>query len=132
MLIMLFLLMKIKLCSYKIDTKYLLSPFFMLFIHSYKNSFLVQFFYIIILNSSNFDNHSKTSAFEKFIRLLYKYYPRFSKISTFISVSCSLIWLRAKLKTLYEHWHASKNVNESQLGTVKNPTADICSEATKL
>ena len=32
------------------------------------------------MNLSNSDNHSKTSAFKKFKRLLYKYYPRFSKI----------------------------------------------------
>ena len=32
------------------------------------------------MNSSNFDNHSKTSAFENFKRLLYKYYPRFVKV----------------------------------------------------
>ena len=31
------------------------------------------------MNWSNFDNHSKTPAFKKFKRLLYKYYPKFVK-----------------------------------------------------
>ena len=32
------------------------------------------------MNSSSFDNHSKTLAFKKPKCLLYKYYPRLSKI----------------------------------------------------
>ena len=31
------------------------------------------------MNSSNFDNHSKTSAFKKFKQFLYNYHPRFVK-----------------------------------------------------
>ena len=31
------------------------------------------------MNSSNFDNHSKTSSFKKFEQLLYKYYLKFGK-----------------------------------------------------
>ena len=31
------------------------------------------------MNSLNIDNHSKTSGFKKFKRLLYKYYPTFVK-----------------------------------------------------
>ena len=33
------------------------------------------------MNSSRIDNHSKASAFNIFKRFLYKYYPRFSKIT---------------------------------------------------
>ena len=33
------------------------------------------------MDSSNIDNRSKSPASNKFKRLLYKYYPRFSKIS---------------------------------------------------
>ena len=33
------------------------------------------------MDSLNIDKHSKSSAFTKFKRLIYKYYPRFSKIS---------------------------------------------------
>ena len=35
----------------------------------------------IPMYSSHIVNHSKASAFNKFKRFLYKYYPRFSKIN---------------------------------------------------
>ena len=58
-----------------------------LFIHLYKTNFLKFFlFYIITVDLSNSDNHSKASAFKKSKRLLYKYYPMFSKIQKIVLI----------------------------------------------
>ena len=58
----------------------------LLFIHSYKATFLRFLFCIITMNSLNSDNHSKTSAFENFGCLLYKYYPRLPKSPKKLSI----------------------------------------------
>ena len=70
--------LKIRLCSYKIAINYLLFP--VLFIHSYKIHFFWFLCSSIIMDSSNIDNQSKESAFNKFKRLSCKYYLKFSKI----------------------------------------------------
>ena len=50
----------------------------MLFIHSYKINFFAGFLsYSITIDSSNINNQSKASAFNKFKHLLYKYDPVF-------------------------------------------------------
>ena len=69
--------LEIKLCLYQIAIKYLLSPFLCyLFIHLRQIS-SVCLFYIIIINSSSFDNQTKTSAFKE--RFLCKNYPKLVK-----------------------------------------------------
>ena len=62
----------IKLRSYKITLNY----FSMLFIH-----LLCFLSNSITMDSSSIDIYSKDSAFDKFIRPFYKYYPRFLRIS---------------------------------------------------
>ena len=52
------------------------------------------------MNLSNFDNHSKTSAFQTFKRFLCKYYPQFSKIC---NNSAHLNQFHVKLKIFFEH-----------------------------
>ena len=53
--------------------------------------------------SSNIDNQSKASAFNKFNRLLFKYYPRFSnigKVGEHKLIPNAFVWLRA---SIFEH-----------------------------
>ena len=94
----------------------------MLFIYSYNNDFFNDFlFYSIKMDSSNTDNHSKASAFNRFKSLLYKYYHRFSKISRVgehLDQFLSIDWLL-------------KNDNVSQLGMRKNPITPLYNKIAK-
>ena len=66
------------------------------------------------MDFSNIDNHSKASAFNKFKYLLYKYYPRFSKIRRVLSIEKLL-----------------KNDNVPKLGMGRNSTTPLYSDTTK-
>ena len=105
----------------------------MLFIHSCKNDFSFQLFCTV--NSSNIDNHSKASAFNKFKCLLCKYYPRFSKISRNCEhLSQYFLLLYDCVPSLSQFLSIdklSKNDNVSELGMGKNPTTPVYSEMTK-
>lgn len=73
------------------------------------------------MDSSNADNHLKASAFNRFKRLLYKYYRRFSKISRVgehLNQFLSIDWLL-------------KNNNVSQLGMRKNPITPLYNKIKK-
>ena len=128
MLLMLFSLSNIRFCLYRITINYLLLHFSILFIH--KTIFKVFLFYIVTINLLNFDNHSRTLAFRKIKKFLYKYYPRFPKIckNRFLrflrflkcflkSIFCAFIWLHVKH---FEYWQPVKNANISQLRMGKN------------
>ena len=71
------------------------------------------------MDSSSFDNHSKASAFKKFRHLLYKYFPRFSKICK------GSVHLNQFLNKLL------MNANVLQLGMGKSLIAALYREITK-
>ena len=108
------------------------------FIASCKNDFLWQLFYIIMMKSFNSDSHSETSAFKKFERNSYKYYPRFSKIHkvAYEALNEAFVLLCNCMSNL-KHFltinsNLLENFNVSQLAmSEKNLATTLCSETTK-
>ena len=92
-------------------------------------------FYILIMNLSNFDNHSKNLAFEKFKHFLHKYYSRFPKIcknSAYLNKFLALLYdCVSHTKHFVRINKLLKNANVIQLGIGKNLPAALYSETTK-
>ena len=90
------------------------------------------------MKSFNSDSHSETSAFKKFERNSYKYYPRFSKIHkvAYEALNEAFVLLRNCMSNL-KHFltinsNLLENFNVSQLAmSEKNLATTLCSETTK-
>ena len=87
------------------------------------------------MNLSNSDNHSKILGFKKIKHLLYKYYPRFSKICKNRSHLNQFLVLLYDCMPGLKHFLSIdkflKNANVSQLGIGKNVTTVLYSENMK-
>ena len=96
----------------------------------------------MIMNSLNFDNHSKTFAFKRIKRFLRKNYPRFVKayknesnsscnrldIRQFLIILCDWVSIMKHVWSIDRHL---KNYNILQVGKGKNPTISLYSKTTK-
>ena len=87
------------------------------------------------MDSSNIDNRSKSPTSNKFKRLLYNYYPIFSKISKIGENPNQFIALLYNcVPSLSQFWSIDKilkNDNVSELGMGKNQTTLLYSATTK-
>ena len=99
----------------------------MLFIHSESKTFFL--FDIAIMNSLNFDNHSKSLAFKKLKHLLHKYYFMFPKICKSCEHFHQFVVLiydsTSNLSQFLGIGKLLKNSNVLQIGMGKNPTTSF-------
>ena len=85
------------------------------------------------MDSSNIVNHLKASAFNKFKHFLYKYYPRFSKISrVYEDLNKVLMLLHDCLLSLCDFLSIDKfSKNAFQLRIGKNSTTNLYNDTIK-